>query len=239
MSARANSSEVPHDSVILLSGGLDSAANLALCAALDRPVLALSFRYGQRAARREMIAAAALAAHYEVKHEIVSIEWLGALGGSSLTDLGADIPRLESSELDRADVTTESARAVWVPNRNGLLINAAAAYAERLGAPRVVVGFNREEAQTFPDNSTVYMRRATAALAMSTSNGVEVFSYTSELDKTEIVAELRLRDPEFPFHLIWSCYQGGERPCGCCESCRRFYRATGLPNHAADHGLPR
>lgn len=213
-------------SVILLSGGLDSAANLALCARRDRLLAALTIRYGQKAEAREVEAARALCAHYGVRHEVVDLRWLGAMGGSSLTEGASAIPELATSELDREEVIRQSAKSVWVPNRNGVFLNVAAAYAERLGAQRVVVGFNREEAATFPDNSIDYLKRATAALALSTANQVEVFCYTAAWDKREIVAHLRELDPAFPYHLVWSCYLGGETRCGRCESCRRFERAV-------------
>lgn len=214
-------------SVILLSGGLDSSANLALCAAHDEPVLALTVDYGQRAARRELESARAFCAHYGVEHLPLDARWLGHVGGSSLTESAIAMPELRTDQLDDLGVTRESAKSVWVPNRNGIFINVAAAHAERLGAKRVVVGFNREEAATFPDNTVDYLKAATAALAFSTSNQVEAFSYTAELDKREIVAKLKALAKPFPFHLLWSCYQGGERPCEVCESCRRLKRALG------------
>jgi 7-cyano-7-deazaguanine synthase len=212
-------------SVILLSGGLDSAANLALCRLQDEPVLALTADYGQRAAPRELRAAKAISEYYDVKHEVVDLRWLGQLGGSSLTDSSRAIPEIQTSELDQAQRTTETARAVWVPNRNGVLINVAAAFAETYGATNIVVGFNREEAATFPDNSQAFLERSSEALRYSTSNSVQVECYTVNNDKTEIVARLKdLKDP-FPFHLVWSCYHSGVQPCGRCESCRRFMRA--------------
>lgn len=215
-----------HRSVILLSGGLDSAANLALCHVHDEPVLALTADYGQRAARPEWEAAEALSRHYGVPHERVDLRWLGALGGSSLTQLeGEPVPRLTTDQLDDVAVTRESAKSVWVPNRNGVLISVAAAYAERLGATRLVVGFNREEAATFPDNSKDFLERATRALALSTANQVAVHCYTVELDKREIVERLIREAPGFPYESLWSCYLGEIRPCGLCESCRRLARA--------------
>lgn len=212
-------------SVVLLSGGLDSAANLALCAQQDLPILALTADYGQRASQRELAAAAALSDHFGVRHEIVDLSWLGRLGGGSLTDPAREIPRLRGDELDRLEVTRASGACVWVPNRNGVLIGVAAAFAERLGASRVVVGFNAEEALTFPDNSVEFLRRMNAALNLSTREELEVFSYTAEWDKKRIVRELLERVPEFPFSMLWSCYLGGERACGECESCRRLERA--------------
>jgi 7-cyano-7-deazaguanine synthase len=212
-------------SVVLLSGGLDSAANLALCREEDEPVLALTADYGQRAAAAELRAAQALCREYDVPHRRLDLTWLGTEGGSSLTDPRAAVPRLRAEELDDPEVTRRTARQVWVPNRNGVLINAAAALAERAGAAQVVVGFNREEAATFPDNSAEFLEAASRSLRLSTANHVRVRCYTTELDKRGIVARLRALRKPFPFALLWSCYHGGERPCGSCESCQRLARA--------------
>ena len=212
-------------SVILLSGGLDSAANLAFCHDRDSAVLALTADYGQRAARRELAAARGLAKYYGVRHEVVDLTWLGRLGGSALTS-DQVIPDMAASHLDDLDVTRETARQVWVPNRNGILLNVASAFAERLGAARVVVGFNIEEAATFPDNSEEFLEAASHALKYSTAGRVQAFSYTARWDKRQIAIELRKLAKPFPFEQVWSCYQGGEKPCGNCESCRRFMRAV-------------
>jgi 7-cyano-7-deazaguanine synthase len=110
-----------------------------------------------------------------------------------------------------------------VPNRNGVLVNIAAAFAERLEADTVVVGFNREEAATFPDNGVEFVEAATRALALSTRKGVRVACPVGGLRKDEIV---RLgREIGAPLREVWPCYEGGERMCGTCESCRRFRRA--------------
>ena len=212
--------------VVLLSGGLDSAANLALCRENDEAVLAITVRYGQKASDQEVRAARLLCHYYDIRHEVIELEWLGALGGSSLTDSGETIPSIKTSELDNLKVTTATAKSVWVPNRNGVLIQAAAAFAERFRADYVVVGFNREEAATFPDNSSDFIERSNQALELSTASGVKVHSYTVDLDKTEIVQQMKKLEKKFPFEMIWSCYQGGASPCGDCESCRRFARAT-------------
>lgn len=212
-------------SVILFSGGLDSTANLALCREFDIPVLALTANYGQRSAQQEIRAAQKLCQYLDIPHQTVDLTWLGNLGGSALTGNSA-IPKLTLEELDQEEKTRATAKAVWVPNRNGVLINVAAAYAERLGAQHVVVGFNIEEAATFPDNSIEYLKRANEALTFSTANGVQVASYTASWDKKRIVEELKTLHPKFPFDLIWSCYHGEPTPCGTCESCQRFARAT-------------
>jgi 7-cyano-7-deazaguanine synthase len=220
-------------SVILLSGGLDSAANLAFCREHDEPVLALTIRYGQRAAEREVRAARELCEIYGVEHQILDLGWLGALGGSSLTDGSQKVPELKTTQLDDLSVIRDTAKSVWVPNRNGVLINVAAAWAERRRAKRVVVGFNREEATTFPDNSVEFLNRATRALELSTANQVEVFCYTAHWDKREIVRELEKLSRPFPFEKIWSCYTGDEKACGRCESCQRLSRALSVRTGAS------
>jgi 7-cyano-7-deazaguanine synthase len=110
-----------------------------------------------------------------------------------------------------------------VPNRNGIFINIAAGFAESMGAGQVVTGFNAEEAVTFPDNSADYLQAAGRALSYSTLSGIRVLSYTLMLDKAGIV---RLgRRLGVPLEKVWPCYLGGERLCGRCESCKRYFRA--------------
>ena len=219
-------------SLILLSGGLDSAANLAFTAYFDEPALALTIDYGQRAVLPEINAAKKLADYYGVEHQVLDLKWLGALGGSALTTNKIDVPEMAASKLDDLAASKETAKQVWVPNRNGVLINVAAAIAESRKFQQVVVGFNQEEAATFPDNSSQFLGVATLSLRYSTSNGVKVACYTDLMVKKEIVQALRNLDKPFPFEMVWSCYQSGEttggKMCGKCESCQRFIRATGI-----------
>jgi 7-cyano-7-deazaguanine synthase len=111
-----------------------------------------------------------------------------------------------------------------VPNRNGVFLAVAAAWAEALHADEVVAGFNAEEAASFPDNSVEFVRAYNRSLRLSTRNGVEVRSYTARLRKPAIV-RLGLKIGA-PLDLIWCCYDGGGRMCGRCESCFRFIRGV-------------
>jgi len=217
--------KAPVASVVLLSGGLDSVVNLALCVEKDQPVLALTANYGQRARFREVESAQKLANYYGVRHQVVDLQWLGTLGQSALTTTDP-VPHLRRDALDDLSQTRSTAQKVWVPNRNGVLIGVASAFAESFQAPRVVVGFNREEATTFPDNSREFMEASTRALSFSSAHGVEVFSYTDHLSKTEMVRLAQGLSKSIPWDWIWSCYEGGAQPCGRCESCLRFERAT-------------
>ncbi len=201
--------------VAILSGGLDSTVSLAAALREMKVVLAITFDYGQRAAKRERTAAARIARHYGVPQRVIGLPWLAAVTGSALVNRKAKLPRNEMSE--------RSAKAVWVPNRNGVFIEIAAAHAESLGANRLITGFNKEEAATFPDNSPQYVSAVNRALSFSTANGVKVVSYTGNLDKRGIVSLGQRLDA--PLHHIWPCYEGGRYWCGECESCLRSLRA--------------
>lgn len=208
--------------VLLLSSGLDSAANLALAQDF-RVRIALTVDYGQLGAGRELEHAARLARHFGVEHVRFDLRpFVELTGGMSALMGGQDVPVPES--LDDLSVANRTAAAVWVPNRNGVMISIAAALAESRGFDAVAVGFNAEEAVTFPDNTRDYMTAMSASLRYSTANHVEVVSVTAELTKSEIVARLASR--EFAFELLWSCYHAGEKHCGQCESCQRLNRAV-------------
>jgi 7-cyano-7-deazaguanine synthase len=209
--------------VILLSGGLDSALNLALASEEKKATLALTLRYGQRAEEPELAAARALARYYGAEWKAVDMRWLGEVNPTSLTRANQALPRLELNELDRMDLATPSMKAVWVANRNGVFLNVAAAFAEAVGENEVLVGFNKEEAATFPDNSSSYIEAVNKALSFSTLNGVRVASYTTEWDKTRILKEAVALG--LPLDLVWSCYEAGPGRCWKCESCKRSERA--------------
>jgi len=206
----------------LLSGGLDSTVAAALYRARSGPVaLGLCVDYGQRAARREAEAAVAVGAALGFPVQLAGLPLLAEVTGTALVARDRPLPQPEPQRID-ADAPG-NADAVWVPNRNGLLVNLAAALAEARGLDAVVVGFNAEEAATFPDNSARFVERLNACLQDSTHGRVRVECPTLHLDKAQLLAEGRAVGA--PVHLAWSCYEGGTAPCGRCESCRRRQRA--------------
>ncbi|MHC4507323.1 MAG: 7-cyano-7-deazaguanine synthase, partial [Planctomycetota bacterium] len=139
--------------VALLSGGLDSVVATAAAARSGGVVLALTFDYGQRSRKREAAAARSVARALGVKWKRVALPWLAELIPESMRRAGKGLPRPREAELDDPSRRKRAARSVWVPNRNGVFLNIAAAYAEHSGARAVVAGFNREEARAFPDSS--------------------------------------------------------------------------------------
>ncbi|MBI4042476.1 MAG: 7-cyano-7-deazaguanine synthase QueC [Deltaproteobacteria bacterium] len=221
--AKTERSFGPKSGLVLLSGGLDSAVNLAAAVACGMRVSALTVDYGQRAAEREVESAVRLAGRYDIRHDVIRLNWFPDLCPSKLTGRGRELPLLKEGDLDRRDVTLESARAVWVPNRNGLLMNIAGALAESRELEAVIVGFNAEEGATFPDNTEACIEAMNELFKWTTASSVSVHSFTTQMTKREIA---RLgADLKVPFDLIWSCYEGGKSRCEQCESCLRFARA--------------
>jgi 7-cyano-7-deazaguanine synthase len=210
--------------VVLLSGGLDSAFNLWRAPRECDVVLAVTFDYGQRAAQSEISAGRKLCERLGVPHKVVELPWFKDFTRTSLINTQAQVPVGRDIEIDHFETSAKSAKAVWVPNRNGIFINIAAAYAEGLGAEVLLAGFNAEEAATFPDNSLDFVYASTQSLRYSTANHVRVHSYCINLTKTQIVREaLRM---ELPLEHVWPCYFSGDEWCGQCESCQRFSRAV-------------
>lgn len=221
--------------VVLLSSGLDSTVNLYEAREVCEVVLAITFDYGQRAAPRETERAAQIAGRLNIPHKVISLPWFKEFTRTSLIDRAQNVPLSQQISIDDLKVSNQTAKAVWIPNRNGILLNIAAGFAEGLDADWIVPGFNAEEAATFPDNSEAFLKAATRSFAFSTANKIEAICFTTNLDKTEIVRRGRLL--KVPFDLMWPCYFSGEgRPlqadqiakfeiCGQCESCQRFQRA--------------
>ncbi len=214
-------------SVVLLSAGLDSSLNLYEALRNSSVVLAVTFNYGQRSAMREIEFSQKLCLKMKVKHRLIDLPWMIDFGTSSLVDRSKEIPTSEV-RIDDLKVSRETAKSVWVPNRNGILLNIAAGFAESLRAEWIVPGFNAEEAATFPDNSQGFLIQQTKAFEFSTSNKVEVKCFTTNLTKSEIIK--RGVELGMDFELVWPCYFEALTPCGECESCKRFVRAANLNN---------
>jgi 7-cyano-7-deazaguanine synthase len=213
-------------SVVLLSGGMDSATCLAIAARRAPPVHALSIDYGQRHAR-ETRAARALARHFRVaRHVVLSLD-LGPLLDSSLTRTRRRLPT--------GGPRTDRIPSTYVPARNTILLSVALGYAEshRLGS--IWLGANAIDYSGYPDYRPEFLRsfERTARWGTKVGHGsagpVRVQAPLVRLTKEEIVRwGERLG---VPWGRTWSCYAGGRRPCGRCDSCRlraRGFRAAGV-----------
>lgn len=197
--------------IVLLSGGLDSLVSLAEAVHSGGRILALTFDYGQRAARREIEASAKISRYYRVKHEVMKLAWLKKISSTPLVRGKGRIPSLLVSQKKGADI-------VWVPNRNGLMINIAASLAEARGEyGKIIIGANKEEGRFFPDNTSAFIKAINHALFYSTRGKVRVMSYTERFTKRQILRRgLKLKAP---LYYLWSCYEGGRELCLRCHSC--------------------
>ena len=212
--------------ITLLSSGLDSVAALAIAAESLEIEMALTFDYRQRACEREIEYSRKVCEHFGIEHRVIKLDWLAEITHTSLVNRDENIPSLSFEDIDEAapaTITEASAKAVWVPNRNGAMLNIAGSFAESRGCDYLIVGFNGEEAGTFPDNSLDYIQAMDHAFSYSTQNGVRVLAPLIKLGKTEIVR--RALEVKAPLEYSWSCYHGGKTPCGECESCVRRARA--------------
>lgn len=209
--------------VVLLSAGLDSSVNLFKAHDSEDVILALTFDYGQKAAKKEVEHAAKLAAYLKIPHKVLSLPWFKDFNKSSLLMDSEVVPTGAKVDIQSHEQSLQTAKSVWVPNRNGIFLNIGAAFAEALGAQVVIPGFNAEEAATFPDNSEAFMKELTRSLSFSTANQVQVECYTVKLQKTEIVKKGMALN--MPWNLLWPCYFSKEKWCGECESCLRSKRA--------------
>ena len=203
-------------SVILLSGGLDSLVCMGVAKENYNISLALTFDYGQKSAKQEIEASKKICDYYEVEHKVIKLDWLKDICNNALTSSDKDLP-------EGIDNPVESAKAVWVPNRNGLFLNIAAAYCEAENFTHVIIGANSEEAKTFPDNSLDFVSSVNEMFKHSTMTHPVVAVPLINLDKNAIV-KLAL-ERSVPLDLVYSCYNGSGKHCGKCESCTRLKNA--------------
>lgn len=209
-------------SIILLSGGLDSLVSLGLTKEKLNVTLALTFDYGQKSAKKEIEASAKICEYYNVEHKIIKLDFLKEITNTALVSS----KKLPSGDELKDEV--QSAKSVWVPNRNGLFLNIAGSYADSFGFENVIIGANKEEAHTFPDNSTEFIDAVNNEFEYSTIVKTKVVAPLLNYDKNDIVM-LALSN-SIPLELAMSCYQSGERHCGICESCVRLRHALEANN---------
>lgn len=211
-------------SIVLLSSGLDSAVAFKMALDGSGVDLALTFDYGQRAAEKEIDCAGRICRRFGVRHEVIEVPWMEDLTSTALVNRGEAVPTPTEAELDEIKgKALETARAVWVPNRNGALINIAGCFADALKVETIVCGFNAEEGATFPDNTPAFVEAINKSLYYSTENHAKVVAPVIDMDKAAIIR--KGKEIDAPLDLSWSCYFSGTKPCGKCESCMRRARA--------------
>ena len=205
--------------IILLSGGLDSFVSLGLCKEKYNIELALTFGYGQKSFNNELESSQKIAQYWNIEHKVIKLDWLKAITHNAL---------VENKTLPEGiDNPVDSAKAVWVPNRNSVFLNIAAAFADSEDYDYIIIGANKEEAATFSDNSKEFISNINKTFEYSTQKHPKVIAPLINSDKNDIV-RLALEN-KMPLELIHSCYGMG-RHCGKCESCTRLKNALRANN---------
>lgn len=221
--------------LVLFSGGLDSSTCLAL--AIEKygkeNVIALSISYGQKHSK-EINAAKAVAEYYGT--ELVSLDLAPIFEGSDCALLeGSDraIPKGDyANQLVSSDGKPVS---TYVPFRNGLFLSCGASVALSRGCDVIYYGVHSDDAagNAYPDCSSDFNDHMSKAISIGSAQQLKVVAPFVGCTKAEVVAQgLRLG---VPYELTWSCYEGNEKPCGCCGTCidrAKAFAANGVKDPA-------
>ena len=200
--------------IVLVSGGLDSAATLAIDLEQNFDCDALSFDYGQRHIA-EINAAKRIVESFKIKnHKIFNID-LTQIGESALTDTTIDVP----------ETPAEGIPVTYVPARNTIFLSLALAYAETQHTFDIFIGVNAVDYSGYPDCRPEYIESFARTAKLATRAGVEGANFTIhtpliKLSKSEIIKKGQQLGVNYS--LTVSCYQADEKghACGVCDSCR-------------------
>jgi len=199
--------------VILLSGGLDSTTILYHAKAKGYEAHCLIFDYGQRH-RKEIARAMSIARQAKCDYKLVKFAM--AWQGSSLLDRSMKLP-------SRKKIDAKGIPSTYVPARNIIFLSFAVSYAETIGAQAVFIGANAIDYSGYPDCRPRFFKAYEKVIRAGMKSGVEgktikIVAPLLQKTKAQIIRMgTRLK---VPYNKTWSCYQGGRRPCGICESCR-------------------
>ncbi|MCO7125573.1 7-cyano-7-deazaguanine synthase QueC [Sporolactobacillus shoreicorticis] len=211
--------------VIVLSGGLDSTTCMSIAKSEGYELCPITFCYGQRH-QREVEQAKKIAAFYEVaQHRIVDLDFFRQLGGSALTDTSIHVPD---------DGTEKGIPVTYVPARNMIFLSLATAYAEVIGAETIFTGVSSVDYSGYPDCRPEFIQSMNQTINLATKTGVSARHLTIKTPLMHLTKAETVRlgvELGAPYRLTTSCYNGGEKACGVCDSCRlriKGFKETGL-----------
>lgn len=221
--------------LVLFSGGLDSTVCLAL--AIEKygaeNVTALSISYGQKHTK-ETKAAQEIAKYYGVRLKTLDLALIFADSDCPLLIAGkGDIPK--ETYAEQLMHTEGKPVSTYVPFRNGLFLSSAASIAISLDCGVIFYGAHSDDAagNAYPDCSREFNDAINSAIYIGSGNQLKVEAPFVSKTKADVVAEgIRLG---VPFEMTWSCYEGGEKPCGKCGTCRdraAAFAANGIADPA-------
>lgn len=201
--------------IVLLSGGLDSTTALYLAKSQGFDELyAITFLYGQKH-DKELKSAQAVAKAVGVKeHKIVNL-LLNQWHGCSLTDPDMDV---KDGNAERQDIPD-----TYVPARNMVFLSVAASWADALDITDIFIGVSEVDYSGYVDCREEFIKAMEQAVNLGTVLGAEKkqhitihapFMHMTKADEVKLGEQLGV-----DFGLTWTCYRGGDKPCGTCDSC--------------------
>ncbi len=201
------------NSLIALSGGVDSTT--LLYEYREEIACAVGFDYGSKHNARELAAAKAICHELEIPYLIIPLAFIGEYFRSDLL--------LSGGEMQLGDYSEENMSSTVVPFRNGIMLSILAGLAESRDLQQVLIANHFGDHAIYPDCRESFVTPMGEAITAGTSNGVKLVAPYTTLTKAEIVARgTRLG---VPYGNTYSCYQGGERHCGRCGTCRERHDA--------------
>ena len=196
----------------IISGGMDSTLAAYMTRAQGYEIIAVHFNYGQRTEAKELDSFRKIAQSLDVQNPYeIDLDFFTQIGASALTDSSIDVP---------TGGVQEGVPVTYVPFRNGIFLSIAAAIAEKEAATAMVIGVVEEDSSGYPDCRESYIKKMQEAINLGTKDetNIEILRPLVKLSKADIVKKsLAL---EVPLELTWSCYQGSDKACGICDSCR-------------------
>ncbi|WP_456452217.1 7-cyano-7-deazaguanine synthase QueC [Hydrogenimonas sp.] len=214
--------------VVILSGGMDSTTAAYIAKNDGYDLVAVHFDYRQRTESRERRAFEAVCDALGVSERyVIDLPFFEAIGASALTDTSIEVP---------TGGIEEGVPVTYVPFRNGIFLSIAAAIAEKEGAEALFIGVVEEDSSGYPDCREDFIAAMERAIDLGTKEGTKIRIETPlvHLKKEDIVKKAVAEG--VPLELTWSCYQGEERACGVCDSCR--LRLKGFAKAGIEDPIP-
>lgn len=211
--------------IILLSGGVDSTTCLALAKEEYDEIIAVSIDYGQTH-KRELEAAEKICQYYKTPHKVIDLKDIFKSSKSSLNaNSGITI-----TEGDYKDQTLSKQINTEVEFRNGIFISIMASLALQFKAEAIFYGAHKDDSGAiYADCSDEFIDKITELVSIGTKNKVSLITPFKNYTKADIVKKgLELN---VPYKLTYSCYKGGEKPCGKCGTCidrKKAFKANGI-----------
>lgn len=195
------------DSIIVLSGGMDSVT--LLHDRKSRIALAVTFDYGSNHNAREIECARWQCELLGIEHLVIPLAFMGEYFKSSLLS-GADA-------IPEGHYADDNMKSTVVPFRNGIMLAVAAGLAESMELKKVMIANHSGDHAIYPDCRPEFVRSMGAAISDGTYEHLELLAPYTDMTKGEIA--LRGKNLGVDYSHTYSCYKGGEHHCGKCGTC--------------------